>query len=404
MKKFSKFVGLAIVALVMSGVFVIPKYITKPKSDKKTEKKLTEKEIKKGKGLVSYEELSKDKNLTISQYLDIINKDKKNVDKLLSEKLNADEMFVLSSAFNMNKVMYDLLGHSSFDDIEALKDTDLYSLTKAINKNMKLAKAPIYHGDLSKIKTNDLFVRSVLMGENFFSDRKEEIKQTKRKIENCIILKDSEIEPNMIFKISLSGSEITTIQVGDFLKKCGYKDAKPSQPFYSFESKKNDNDDIKILEGNTGELLLSMIYHEDYGINKNWKRFPYSPDEMNAVIEYLQGRFEIPELNREDFLNDRSKLKLGDIVKYYNKNNIATPVIRDSDLEVKDYYYKDYKILEQMGYTNKEFTNKLQMCYYKIDNGNYLKYNLALNKNTKIGEILEICKKDLDNFEYGRFL
>lgn len=44
------------------------------------------------------------------------------------------------------------------------------------------------------------------------------------------------------------------------------------------------------------------------------------------------------------------------------------------------------------------------MCYYKIDNGNYLKYNLALNKNTKIGEILEICKKDLDNFEYGRFL
>lgn len=402
MKKIDKFFGLAILALIMTGVFIIPKYVSKPKSDKKTEKKLTEKEIKNGKGLVYYEELPKDKNLTISQYIDIINKDKKNADKLLSEKLNADEMFAISSLYNKNQIYYNFFGKSELDNIEALKDMDLDSMSKIIN--IKLSETPIYHGDLTKINTNDLFIRSVLMGENFFSTRKEEIRETKRKIENCILLKDGNVETNTVEKISLRTTELAYIQVGDFLRKCGYKDVKPSQPFYSFDSKRNDNDDIKILEGNTGELLLSMIYHEDYGINKNWKRFPYSPDEMSAVVEYLKGGFEIPELNRKDFLNDRSKLKLGDIVKYYNKNNIATPVIRDSDLEVKDYYYKDYKILEKMGYTNKEFTNKLQMCYYKIDNSNYLKYNLALSKNTKIGEILEICKKDLDNFEYGRFL
>jgi len=404
MKKSGKFFGLVIVALAISGVFFIPNYITKAKTDKKTEKKLTEKEIKEGKGLVSYVELSKDKNLTIAQYMDIIKKDKKNADKVLSEKINADEMFVLNSVFNMNKIIYDMFDRGSFNNIEALKDVDLDSMTKVINTNMKLAKAPIYHGDLSKIKTNDLFVRSVLMGEDFFSTRKEEIKEVKRKIENCIILKEGTLEANMIVSISMSGSEMTTIQVGDFLKKCGYKDAKPSQPFYSFDNKKNDNDDIKILEGNTGEILLSMIYHHDYEINKHWKRFPYSPDEMNTIAEYLKGGFEIPGLNKKDFLNDRSKLKLGDIVKNYNKNNIATPVIRDSELDIKDYYYKDLHMLKRMGYTDKEFTNKLQMCYYKIENSNYLKYNLALSKNSKIGTVLEMCEKDLDNFQYERML
>lgn len=336
--------------------------------------------------------------------MDIINKDKKNADKVLSEKLNADEMFVLNSVFNMNKVIYDLFGRGSFNNIEALKDVDLDSMTKVINTNMKLSKAPIYNGDLSKIKTNDLFVRTVLMGESFFSTRKEEIKEVKRKIENCIILKEGTLEANMIANISMSGSEITTIQVGDFLKKCGYKDAKPSQPFYSFDTKKNDNDDIKILEGNTGEILLSMIYHHDYEINKHWKRFPYSPDEMNTIAEYFKGGFEIPGLNKKDFLNDRSKLKLGDIVKNYNKNNIATPVIRDSELDIKDYYYKDLHMLKRMGYTDKEFTDKLQMCYYKIENSNYLKYNLALSKNSKIETVLEMCEKDLDNFQYERML
>jgi len=402
MKKHKKSILLVFIVLIVACFFIIPKYVVVPESPIQKEKKITEKEIKNGKGLVHYEEISKEKNLTIAEYIDALSMDKKNEHSSLSEKLNADEVFVITSLFNKNKMVHEILGVSIFKDSEQLKEVSLGNMSNAVD--IRLSKQPVYHGDLSKIKTNDLFVRSVLMGENYFTTRKEEIKDAKRKIENCIMLKSGKIIEDVWIDLSLKESDITTMQVGDFLKKCGYKNAKPSQPFYDFESKKNDNDDLKVLEGHTGEILLSMIYNNDFYANKNWKRLPYGPDEMNAIMSYLENDFEIPNLDRKDLVNDKSKLILGDIVKYYNKENIASPVIRDSGLDFQNYYYKDTIFLEKMGYITPSQGEKIRSCYFEIKSSGYLKYNLSLGENEKIGSILEKCKENLDPANYKRWI
>lgn len=402
MKKHKKSILLVLVLLIFACFFIVPKYVISPQSNVKKESKLTEKEIQNGKGLVRYEEISKEKNLTLEKYIDIINFDKKNADKLLSEKLNADEVFAISSLFNKNKLVHDVLGVTMFNDTEALKEVSLGNMSNALDSRLK--KQPIYHGDLTKISTNDLFVRSVLMGETYFTTRKEEIREAKRKIENCVMLKSSQDIDQVWIELSLKESDITTMQVGDFLKKCGYKDAKSSQPFYNVELKKSDNDDIKVLEGEAGEILLSIVYNQETSGNGNWKRFPYGPDEMNAVMSYLDGDFEITNVSRKDFLNNRSLLKLGDIVKYYNKENVASPVIRESYPDFKSYYYKDTLPLEKMGYISHTQGEEIRNCYFKIKNSGYLKYSLSLGENEKIGSILETCKENLDTVNYKRFI